>query len=194
MSPESRPAGDTGAQHAAGDALKQDANRLKNSVGERARQEADLRKGQATQVAGSASSALNSAAEELQQNPEAPDWMASALQQAARKIETLSSHVEGRNVEELAGEVSDFARRNPGTFLAASAAVGFIAARVLRAGVDRQRYEGGQSDSGTQDYAGTMNDDTDDSWPADENIRPTTAGDFTPAYGADQTDFGSTAR
>jgi len=194
MSPESRHVGDTSTQHPAGDALKQDANRLKHSVAERAMQEADLRKGQATQVAGSATSALNSAAEDLQHNPEAPDWMASALQQAARRIESLSNHVEGRNVEDLVREISDFARRNPGTFLAASAAVGFAAARVLRAGVDRRRHEGGEGERRPQDYAGTMNDDTGDSWPADENIWPTTAGDFTPAYGVDQTDFGSTAR
>jgi hypothetical protein len=194
MSPESHPAGDTETHHSAGDALKQDASRLKHSVGERAKQEADLRKGEATKAAGSASSALNSAAEELEQNPEAPDWMASALQQAARKIESLSSHVDGRNVDELAREISDFARRNPGTFLAASAAVGLAAARVLRAGVDRRRDHHDEGDHATHDYADSMNNDTGEGWPADENIRPTTSGDFTPAYGADQTGFGSTTR
>lgn len=123
------------------DELAQDAGRLKDTVAERARQEAESRKGEVVQVAGSASAALQSAAEDLQNNPDAPDWMATALQQAARQIDRLAGQVEGRSIEDLGSEVTRFARTNPGTFLAASAAVGFAAARVLRAGVDKQRHD-----------------------------------------------------
>lgn len=150
--------GSAGSQSGVRDELRQDAGRIKDSVGARARQEAETRKGEAVQVAGSASAALNSAAENLQDNPDAPDWMASALQQAARQIDSLADQIDGRGIDELGREVARFARDNPGAFLAASAAAGFAAARVLRAGADRQHRDhhgehGGASDGASQPYA-----------------------------------------
>ncbi len=193
MTPEGRTPSPQGSQSEVADELRQDAGHLKESLGARAKQEAESRKGQAAQVAGSASSALDTAARDLRDNPEAPEWMASALQQAARRIESLASHVDGRNIDELGDEVAEFARRNPGTFLAASAAAGFAAARVLRAGVDKKRHER----SGDQYGSGNGNDlRSAQDWPADENIRPTEAGGYAPAYGGGGTggDFGGTAR
>lgn len=165
--------------------LKHDATRLKDSVGARARQEAESRKGQATQLAGSASAALETAAQDLRDNPDAPDWMASALQQTAKKIEGLSRHVDGRNIDELAEDVAGFARRNPGTFLLAAAAAGFAAARVLRAGADRKRHSADSTANGTGDAQ---------QWPADENIMPTRDGGFTPAFSGMNDDYTRTAQ
>lgn len=147
------------AQSRAGvrDELKQDAGRLKEDAQARAKQEAETRKGQAVNVAGSATSALNTAAEELERNPDAPAWMASALQQAARKIDGMARHVDGKNVDDLGREVAHFAREHPGAFLAASAAAGFAAARLLRAGADKKRHahEGENAGlSGQTGYAG----------------------------------------
>jgi len=194
MTPESRDASrETSSQSEVADELKHDAGRLKDSLGARARQEAESRKGQAAQVAGSASSALETAADSLRENPDAPDWMASALQQAARKIESLASQVDGRSVDQLSHDVSEFARRNPGTFLAASAAAGFAAARVLRAGADKKRHDS-EDDRRAQGsrgmYAG------DQGWAADENIKPTRGGDFESAYLISDTapNVGSTGR
>jgi hypothetical protein len=168
-----------GAQSGVADEMKNDAGRLKDSLGARAKQEAESRKGQAAHVAGSASSALNTAAEDLRANPEVPDWMATALQQAARKIESLAGQIEGRSVDQLGQDVTEFARRNPGTFLAASAAVGFAATRVLRAGVDKKRHDRADEQS-SQDYPAD-----EQSWVADENMMPTETGSFAPAYASD---------
>lgn len=126
------------------DELKHDAEHLKDTATGRAKQEAESRKGQAAQMVGSASSAFSTAAEQLQQNPDAPDWMASAIQQAARKMDAMASQIDGRSVDDLSRQVTSFARDNPAAFLAASAAAGFAAARVLRAGADKKRH--GQSD------------------------------------------------
>lgn len=132
------------------DELKHDAEHLRDTAAGRAKQEAESRKGQAAQVVGSASSAFNSAAEQLQQNPDAPDWMASAIQQAARKMDTMASQIDGRSVDDLSRQVINFARDNPGTFLAASAAAGFAAARVLRAGADKKRHDHSDRHDGEQ--------------------------------------------
>lgn len=166
----------TGSFSGVGSELIQNASRLKDSVGARAKQEAESRKGDAVQVAGSASAALNSAAENLERNPNAPDWMASALQGAARQIDRLAGHVDGRNIDDLGREVARFARSHPGAFLAASAAAGFAAARVLRAGADKQRHDksdegGSQSAAAGQGYGadttttgGTARPDRGDTW------------------------------
>lgn len=181
MTTESRnPASHAGQQSDVAEELKHDADRLKGTVGARAKDEVESRKGQAAHVAGSASTALNTAADDLRDNPDVPDWMASALQQAARKIESLASHIDGRSVDQLGHDIAEFARRNPGTFLAASAAAGFAASRVMRAGMDKKRHasDGAQ---GAQDYSGGAQD-----WPADENVKPTGTGSgtggFAPAY------------
>lgn len=165
--------------------LKNDAARLKDSLGTRARQEAETRKGQAAHLAGSASTALETAARDLRDNPEAPDWMATALQSAARRIEGLARHVDGRSVDQLGADIAEFARRSPGTFLVASAAAGFAAARVLRAGVDKKRHAGSEGQGGqtmTEREASPSTFAQAPGWVADENVRPTGNGDFESAY------------
>lgn len=193
MTTEQRDSGNS-THHQTGvtDELRHDADRLKDTVGARAKEEAESRKGQAVHVAGSASSALNTAAEDLRRNPEVPDWMAAALQQAARNIETLASHIGGRNVDQLGEDLSQFARRSPGTFLAASAAAGFAAARVLRAGVDKKRH--GRDGRQQHAQAEAPGSGQASGWPADENIKPTETGGATPAYGVSQSGMGGTSQ
>ncbi len=161
------------------DKLKNDARHMKDTMQGRAKQEAETRKGQTAHAAQSASSAMNAAADELQGDPDAPDWMASALQQAARKVEDMASRVEGRSVDDITRDIAGFARQHPSAFLAASAAVGFAAARVLRAGADKQRHD----QQGVQSSQSAQTAQTAQGWPADENVRPErTTGDFAPAY------------
>ncbi|MEQ5789378.1 hypothetical protein J3454_15915 [Erythrobacter sp. NFXS35] len=60
----------------------------------------------------------------------------------------------------------------------AAAAVGFAAARVLRAKADEKLpgRRDAQAGHSPQDYSDQQN------WPADENIKPTQEGGFAPAY------------
>jgi hypothetical protein len=135
--------------------LSGDASRLAQSAKERATQEAETRKQQATQTARSASSALGRAADDLEQDDGVPSWLSSAFRQTASGIERLAGNVEGRGVDELARDVTRFARENPGAFLAASAAAGFAAARFLRAGTtysNQHRYDA-QSESASDPNA-----------------------------------------
>lgn len=143
------------------DGLKQDAARLKGSFGDRAKTEATTRIDQAAHAMGSASTALEAAAEKLESNPDAPEWMASAIQQAARKMESLAGELNGRDLDDISREVTQFARSNPGTFLAVSAAAGFAAARVLRAGADKQRFDQPSQASENQWSTGEAQMDTD---------------------------------
>lgn len=54
------------------------------------------------------------------------------VHQAATKVRTLSNHLDGREPAELLGEVRDFARRRPGTFLFGALAAGVVAGRLAR--------------------------------------------------------------
>lgn len=140
--------GSPSTRSAVGEELSQDASRLKETAGQRMEQEADSRKGQAAQIAGSASSALGKAASELEQDDNAPDWLGSAMRQAAGSIDRLAGEIDGRSVNELGQQLTSFARSNPGTFLAASAAAGFAAARFLRAGVEHKHHAQTSSNRG----------------------------------------------
>lgn len=169
--------------------LGHDTAHLADTLKGRAKQEAETGKNKVLGIAGSATGALGAAADQLRDNPEAPEWMATGLQKVARQIEQFASSLEGRSMDDLGREASRFARENPGTFLAAAAAAGFAAARLLRAGADHKRYgqgADGQSQYGTTPRQSYTANDTP-VWPADENVMPTDVGgnDFAPAYGAE---------
>lgn len=57
---------------------------------------------------------------------------ADLVRQAAERVRSVSSHLEGREPAELLGEVRDFARRRPGTFLLGALAAGVVAGRFAR--------------------------------------------------------------
>lgn len=169
--------------------LGQDAAHLKDTLTDRAKQGAETGKNKALEIAGSATSALGAAADQLRDNPDAPAWMATGLQKVAQQIEQLANSLEGRSLDDMSRDASRLARDNPGTFLAISAAAGFAAARLLRAGAEKKSHA--QDGNAQSPYGGTqsssyMQGDTP-AWPADENVMPTTPGgsDFAPAYGAE---------
>ena len=159
---------------AVGDELSRDASQLKDTAGQRIEQEADTRKGQAAQIAGSASSALGKAASELEQDDNAPDWLGSAMRQAAGSIDRLAGEIDGRSVNQLGQQLTSFARSNPGTFLAASAAAGFAAARVLRAGVEHRHHT--QDSSGSSEAGGRYAASTKPSSAATSSVVSTGTG------------------
>lgn len=53
-------------------------------------------------------------------------------QQASERVSALASWLEAREPGDVLNEVTSFARRKPGTFLAAAAAVGFLGGRLTR--------------------------------------------------------------
>lgn len=112
--------------------LRSDAQKMTGTAKDRLASEVDSRKGAAAEQARSLSSALGTAADQL--GPESPSWLRSILQQGAQAVDRLSQTVEQKDARQLAQEVQQLARQNPGTFLAGCAAVGFAAARVFKAG------------------------------------------------------------
>lgn len=122
--------------------LRSDAQQLGNTAANRIHSEVDARKDTAANQAKSVSSAIQRAAGEMGQDT--PDWLKSALRQGADKIQNFADTIERKDSRELMREAQDFARNNPGTFLAACAAAGFAAARILKAGGQQQNGIPGQ--------------------------------------------------
>ena len=121
--------------------LRSDAQKISSTAANRIHSEVDARKGAAADQARSVSSAIERAAGELDGG--APNWLKSAFQQSADQVQRFADSLEQKDSREILNEVQSFARERPGTFLAACAAVGFAAARVLKAGGEQQGGSGG---------------------------------------------------
>lgn len=111
--------------------LRGDAQTLTDTAKQKLHSEADARKGAAATQAKSLSSALESAAGELN---ESPQWLRSLFQQGAQTLQRFADTIEQKDSRQLTRDIQQLARNNPGTFLAGCAAAGFAAARVVKAG------------------------------------------------------------
>ena len=159
----------------ASDELRSDAQHLGSSAANRIHSEVDARKDTAVDQAKSVSSAMKKTAGELDDS--APAWLKSAFQQGAQKIQQLADTLQHKDSRELMHEAQDYARNNPGTFLAACAAAGFAAARVLKAGGEQQG--GQQSPHGQQGSSSSQSGSA--MFPSSQtpaNSRSNTPGEF----------------
>lgn len=125
------------------DELKQDAQGLKEAVMKHGEAQAEQGKERITAAASSASAAVQTAADQLRENDDAPDWLASAFMSVARQVNSMASRLQDKSPRELADETRRFAADNPTAFLFASAAAGFAASRFLRAGAEYHEDEAG---------------------------------------------------
>ncbi|HEX8415608.1 MAG TPA: hypothetical protein VF637_17265 [Sphingomicrobium sp.] len=131
----------------AGSELRSDARQLGSSAANRLHGEVDSRKSQAADQAKSVSSAIHKAAGELDQST--PAWLTSAFRQGADQVQRFADTIEQKDSRQLRRDAQDFARNNPGTFLAACAAAGFAAARIFKAGGEQQstrQFTGGSQE------------------------------------------------
>lgn len=95
-----------------------------------------------------AAGGLHSLAGELNQMAEGQDEsMATGLaRQAAERLDGVAGWLENREPADLLDDLRRYARRNPGTFLAAAAVLGFVGGRLTRGLRDDA------SDAGSQGY------------------------------------------
>jgi hypothetical protein len=112
--------------------MRSDAKHLGTSAANRIHSELDARKGTAAQQAKSLSSAVQYASQQL--DADAPQWLRSAFQQGADQVRRFADTLETKDSRQMLSEIQAMARDNPGMFLAASAALGFAAARIFKAG------------------------------------------------------------
>ena len=112
--------------------VRADAERLGSAAGNRLHSELDARKGTAAEQAKSVSSAIGNAADQLDDG--APQWLKSAFQKGAQQVQSFADTLEQKDSRAILRDVQDMARTNPGAFIAGCVALGFVAARVFKAG------------------------------------------------------------
>lgn len=107
--------------------------------------------GQAREQTQRAAGGLHGLAGELTQmadgNASGSGMAAGLARQAAERVDAAAGWLEGREPADLLDEVRRYARRNPGTFLAACAVVGFVGGRLTR-GLREDATSGGQGGAG----------------------------------------------
>ena len=169
----------------AGTELRSDAQQLGSSAANRLHDEVDARKKTAVSQAHSVSSAIDQAAGQLDES--SPDWLKSAFRQGAQQIQRFADTIEQKDSRQMMSEAQDYARNHPGTFLAACAAVGFAAARVLKAGGEQQRsqqFGQNRQSADNQEFQGQAGSPTGGNDPvyrpsgADAGVRANSPGEF----------------
>lgn len=120
-------------------------------------QSRDELSGQASQQQSRISQSLKGIADELHSmaNNSEQDGMATGLvREAAGHAHNASRWLEDRDPASVLEEVRGFARRRPGTFLAAAAILGVVGGRLTRATVDEKRDDS-SSASASDGYSPT---------------------------------------
>ena len=73
------------------------------------------------------------------------------IRQAAAQINTVSDALRTRDISELAGDVQEFARKQPAAFFGAAVLAGFAAVRFFKSAPERNGYSAGtRSNTGGQ--------------------------------------------
>jgi hypothetical protein len=135
--------GDGQAQGQGGfvDAAKEKIQRLASQARETAGEQVESRfstgKTRATQTLGTVAQTLKSSSQQLRDQQES--GMGKYADQAANKIEELSRYLENASLNDVAGRIENFARREPALFIGGAVALGFLGARFLKSSQRDQR-------------------------------------------------------
>lgn len=104
----------------------------------RARDEIDRRSTEAGQQASSTADDLRSVSEQLRE--QGKDTPAKLADQAAERVERVGGYLQDADADRILGDVEDMARRQPWAVVAGGIALGFVAARFLKAS-SSERYQ-----------------------------------------------------
>ena len=112
------------------DQAKQQGSQMLDQAREQIRSTVSERKQQAAGSLENVASALRQSVDNLR--TEQQSGAAGLLEGAAGTVETVSTYLREHDVEDLTRQVEEFGRRQPGVFLGAAFALGFMAARFLK--------------------------------------------------------------
>jgi vacuolar-type H+-ATPase subunit H len=133
-------ADEAGAQaKAVADEAKQQLNRLISQGRDEVRQQAEQR---SSQAAGQLHTLSEQFSALVQGRPEAAGPLVGYASDLQGQLRRLASRMEQGGAQGVVEDVTRFARRRPGAFLAGAASVGFVVGRLVRAGVASQSEDG----------------------------------------------------
>jgi hypothetical protein len=130
------------------DQVKQTVSSAADKAKQTAKSQASTQKDQAAQGLHTVGQAVNQAAQQLRQNNQAP--IAQVAETAASNLNQFADHLSSRNIDDLIGEVENFASSQPALFLGGAFLLGVLGARFLKS----SRSGMSQSGSGSQQWRG----------------------------------------
>ena len=115
-------------------AVRENASKLTAQAGDKAREYAEQGKARAYDALGQLSRTIEDAAQQVEDKlgPQYGQYVRSA----AGQVTTLADRINGADVDQLAEDVRGYVRQSPGVAIGAAAAVGFVLARLVQAGID----------------------------------------------------------
>jgi vacuolar-type H+-ATPase subunit H len=133
-------ASEAGAQaRAVADEAKQQLDRLMSQGRDEVRQQAEQR---TSQAAGQLRTLSEQFSALLEGRPEASGPLVGFAGDLQGQLRRLAARMEQGGPQGVIDDVTSFARRRPGVFLAGAAGVGFVVGRLVRAGAANQRENG----------------------------------------------------
>ncbi len=114
--------------------LKDEASKLTAKATEKARGLADEGKAKATGALDEFSKLMEDAAGTVDEK--LGEQYGQYARSAARAISGFSDGLRGKEVEDLLADAGDFVRKSPAIAIGTAAALGFVLARIVKAGVD----------------------------------------------------------
>jgi len=129
-----------------------EAGEIAGDAATRAKSFAEENKGKVAEQIDSLGSVLNKAADELE-NSNQP-MIAGYARQLAGGVQSISTTVRDKGIEELFGMVGDFARRQPALFIGGAALLGFVASRFAVSSARSSRGRNWGVETEEQNWAG----------------------------------------
>lgn len=114
--------------------LKDEASKLSAKATEKARGLADEGKARATGALDEFSKLMEDAAGTVDEK--LGEQYGQYARSAAKAISGFSDGLRGKEIEDLLADASDFVRKSPAIAIGTAAALGFVLARIVKAGVD----------------------------------------------------------
>jgi ElaB/YqjD/DUF883 family membrane-anchored ribosome-binding protein len=127
---------DAGTIGGAKQALKDNGARVREQATDKARLFAEDGKARATSALGQLTDLLNDAA--VQVDEKLGSQYGQYARSAADRVQGLSSSIDAKSVDDLVGDVRELVRKSPAAAVGAAAAIGFVVARLLSAGIDQR--------------------------------------------------------
>lgn len=109
---------------------------LRDQAGERARGFAEDGKAKATDALGQLSQLLNEAAGQV--DDRLGQQYGQYARTAADQVQTFSSSLQQKSIDDLIGDARELVRKSPAVAVGAAAALGFVVARLITAGIDQR--------------------------------------------------------
>lgn len=128
---------DGGRLDTAKQAVRDNASKLSGQAGDKAREYAVQGKAKATDALGQLSRMLEDAAGQVDEK--LGEQYGQYARSAAGQVNSFADRINAKDVDELVDDVRGFVRQSPGVAIGAAAAVGFMLARLVQAGIDDQR-------------------------------------------------------